>query len=339
MLLDTPIDAFAFSQSFHDVAWPEIEAYDSGLLDVGDGHSIYYEQSGNPAGLPLVFLHGGPGNGVRPWNRRYYDPAFWRIVMLDQRGCGRSVPHGEMRANTTAHLIADIEKLRRHLGIARWLVAGGSWGSYLSLAYGEAHPQSCLGFLLRGIWLGTQQEVDWWWRTGIRRLYPDRWEEFVAPLTQAECRDPLSAYHARLMDPDPDIHMAFARRLAAFSGWTASFAPTDTSVTTRMGEPAAMLALARSFAHYCKALFFMAEDQLMRDLGRIQHLPAIIVNGRNDIVTPPYAAHRLHRAWPGSELVIVNAANHNIQEPFMAKALVDAAERLKPRLAETEGHR
>lgn len=322
-----------FSQTFDDVAWPAIEAYDTGFLDVGQGHVIYYEQSGNPDGVPLVFLHGGPGGGVRPFNRRYYDPSYWRIVMLDQRGCGRSTPYGEMRDNTTHHLIADLEALRAHLGITQWLVAGGSWGSFLALAYGQAHPQSCLGFLVRGIWLGRDHEVDWWWHTGIRRLYPDRWQGLADFIPADERHDLLGAYHKRLMNPDPAVHMPARRAMAEFSGWTASFDPSEDSVLERVNDQWGGIALGRAFAHYCKEKFFMPEGQLLRDMPRIAHLPAIIVNGRNDIVTPSYSAYELHRAWPGSELVIVNMANHNIAEPPMAQALVDAAERMKERIA------
>jgi len=323
--------------SLESVLMPALEPFDAGHLPVGDGHRLYYEQCGRPDGLPVVYLHGGPGNGCRPHNRRYYDPSVWRIVLFDQRGCGRSEPYATVEANTTGHLIADIDRLRRHLGIDRWAVAGGSWGSLLALLYAQAHPQDCLGLLLRGVFLGRRIEEDWWWRDGTRWLFPDRWEALRDFLPETERDDLLAGYHRRLCDPDPAVHLPAAVALRTYSGWTVSFRP-DADYVESVAEPRQALTIARLFTHYCVNRFFIDDGAALAGLDRIRHLPGLIVQGRYDAVTPARSAWELHRAWSGSELDIVNDGNHSVDEPDMAAAMIRAQARLAGRLSPAVAH-
>ncbi|GAB4184488.1 MAG: prolyl aminopeptidase [Thalassobaculales bacterium] len=310
--------------------YPDREPYDAGHLSVGDGHSVYYEQSGNPDGLPVLFLHGGPGGGAAPSNRRYYDPDFYRLVMLDQRGCGRSTPVGSLKGNTTQNLIADLEKLRRHLKIRKWLVTGGSWGSFLSIAYGEAHPGACLGFVVRGVFMGRRHEIDWWFN-GIGTFFPAEHAEFAAFVPAAERRDLLMAYYRRLVDPDPEVCRAAALALRGFSGKTQTFRP-DPAHVAKLLEGEAPVALSRLFTHYCVNGCFVRPGQLLAEIGRIRHLPCIIVQGRYDVVTPPATAWDLKQAWPEAEFDMVTEASHTATEPALAAGLLDAIERMKIRL-------
>jgi proline iminopeptidase len=305
-----------------DVLFPPIEPFARHMIDVGDGHTLHVEECGNPRGIPLVYLHGGPGNGFRPHNRRYYDPERYRIVLIDQRGAGRSTPHAEVLANTTQHLVADTEVVRAHLGLDAWVVTGGSWGSFLALAYAQAHPARVRSLLLRGIFLGRDSEVAWWW-TGTRHLFPDRWEALMGALSERERSAPLPAFHRRLTDPDPAIHLPAAVALRTWSAWTVQFRGRDDYVSG-LADPAQALPIARLFVHYCVNRFFVGDGALLAGLGAIAHIPAVIVQGRYDVVTPMRSAWELHRAWPGSRLVIVNDANHSIDEPDMAAALVEA---------------
>jgi len=313
-----------------DVLYPEIEPYDHGLLAVGGPHRIYFEQVGNPDGLPVVFLHGGPGGGAKAIHRRFYDPDFFRIVLLDQRGCGRSLPLGETEDNDAAALVEDLERLRRHLGIERWAVTGGSWGSCLALLYGEAHPERCLGFRLRGMFTGRKSEIDWWWRS-IGVLFPEAYAELADAVPEAERHDLLAAYHARTNHADPAIHAPAARALKRFSARTSTFRP-DRDGIEGASELATALPLARFFTRYCAHGFFIEDGQILRDLGRIAHLPAQMVVGRYDVVTPPTTSWAIHRAWPGSELEVVVEGNHSDLEPAMADAVRRATDRLRDRL-------
>jgi proline iminopeptidase len=312
------------------VLYPEIAPSASGLLAVGDGHRIYWETSGNPAGVPVVFLHGGPGGGTRPIHRRFFDPAFFRIVLLDQRGCGRSEPWGSIEANNPTALVADLERLRRHLGIEQWAVAGGSWGSCLALLYGETHPERCLGFRLRGVFTGRAQEIDWWWRH-IGTLFPDAFEAFAAVVPVDERHDLLAAFGRRTVDPDPRIHAPAVRALKLFSARTSTFRP-DRDLINAAEDLHAALPLSRFFTHYCTHGFFLRDGQVIADLGRIAHLPCEIVQGRYDVVTPPATAWAVHRAWPGSAIDFVVEGNHSELEPAMMAALVAATDRLRKRL-------
>ncbi|MCU0987720.1 MAG: prolyl aminopeptidase [Acetobacteraceae bacterium] len=305
-----------------EILFPPLAPYATHAIPVGEGHVLHVEECGNPGGIPLLYLHGGPGGGFRPHNRRYWDPARFRIVLFDQRGAGRSTPHSETAANTTAHLIADIETIRLRLGVERWVIAGGSWGSFLALAYAEAHPARVREMLLRGIFLGRESEVAWWW-TGTRQLFPDKWEALVAVLDEAEREAPLAAFHRRLMSPDAAVHGPAAVALRTWSAWTVQFRGRDDYVAG-LADVAQALPISRLFVHYCVNRFFVAEGALLAGIGRIANIPVTIVQGRYDVVTPMRTAWELHRAWPGSRLVVVNDANHSIDEPEMAAALVAA---------------
>ena len=308
--------------------FPPFDAHASGMLAVGDGHDVYWEVAGNPEGPVVVFVHGGPGAGTAPNYRRFFDPTFWRIVLFDQRGCGRSRPHASVAANTTAHLVADMELLRHHLGIERWLLFGGSWGSTLALAYGEAHPRRCAGFVMRGVFLFRPQEVEWF-MTGMGYFFPEAWQRFMGHLSPGERTAPLAAYLDRLNHPDPLVHMPAARVWCGYEEACARLLPRDDS-----GEPdgPSTLALARIEAHYMVHDGFMEPNQLLANLYRLHHLPAIIVQGRYDMVCPPVSAEELARSWPGAELRMVADAGHSAMEPGLRAGLVDAVERMKTRI-------
>ena len=313
--------------------YSEIEPFASGLLPVGSGHRIAWESAGNPSGVPVVFLHGGPGGGIRPVHRRFFDPAFFRIILLDQRGCGNSEPLGGLADNNPAALVGDLERLRSHLGIDRWAVAGGSWGSCLALLYGQTHPERCLGFRLRGVFTGRAQEIDWWWRQ-IGVLFPEAFEDLAQAVPAGERDDLLTAYGRRAADPDPAIHVPAVRALKLFSARTSTFRP-DPELIDGAGDLHAALPLARFFTHYCLNRFFLTEGQLLAGLGRISHLPCEIVQGRYDVVTPPTTAWAVHRGWPGSTITMVVEGNHTDLEPAMMAAMVAATDRLRDRLAAT----
>jgi proline iminopeptidase len=307
--------------------FPPIEPYRSGMLPVDDLHTLYWEESGNPQGQPVLFLHGGPGGGTSPRQRCFFDPAHYRIVLFDQRGAGKSTPLGEYRNNTTPLLIADIERLRTMLGIESWLLFGGSWGSTLALAYGQAYPERCLGFILRGIFLCTRREIDWF-MNGMRWFFPDVHDEFVAAIPEHERSDLLQAYKKRLFCDDPEVYLPAARRWSRYEG-SCLFLRPDPEAIDQFGSDAVSLGIGRLEAHYFLHEGFFSEDQLMRQIDRITHLPAVIVQGRYDVVCPPDTAYRLHRAWPQSTLQIVDDAGHSGYEPGLAQALVAATEAFK----------
>jgi len=307
--------------------YPALEPRRSGMLPLDGGHAMYWEECGNPAGVPVVFLHGGPGAGSAPNHRRFFDPAAYRIVIFDQRGAGRSTPLGEIADNTTPHLVADIERLREHLGIARWLVFGGSWGSTLALAYGEAHPDRCLGFVLRGIFLCRKSEIDWF-LYGLRTLFPEAWEAFVAPIPPAERGDLLAAYYRRLTHPDPAVHMPAAHAWSIYEGSCSTLLPSAETVSYFAGDVVA-LGLARIEAHYFTHDIFLPENALLDNVGRIRHLPCTIVQGRYDAVCPIVTADDLRRAWPEARYVVVPDAGHSAWEPGICAELVRATESFK----------
>jgi proline iminopeptidase len=309
------------------VLFPEIDPHASGRLAVDPPHTLYWETCGNARGVPVVFLHGGPGGGCLPHHRRYFDPAFWRIVLFDQRGAGRSAPIAEVEGNTTQALVADLERLRAHLGIERWLVFGGSWGSTLALAYGEAHPDRCLGFVLRGIFLARKSEIDWFMH-GMRNVFPEAWRAFAAFLPERERGDLLAAYHRRLVDPDPAVHVPAAHAWDRYEGACSTLLPAA-DPAPKFDSDAAALAIARIEAHYFVNGAFLAEGQLLANLARIRHLPCMIVQGRYDIVCPPVTADELARAWPGAQYVVVPDAGHSVREPGITRELVAAVERMK----------
>ncbi|MDP2398661.1 MAG: prolyl aminopeptidase [Burkholderiales bacterium] len=307
--------------------YPAIEPYKAGVLELDGRHRMYFEESGNPQGAPVVFLHGGPGAGAASAHRRFFDPAHYRIVIFDQRGAGRSTPLGEIRDNTTPLLVADIEKLRESLGIERWLVFGGSWGSTLALAYAEAHPERCSGLILRGIFLCRKSEIDWF-LYGLRNLFPEAWRAFTAPIPEAERGDLLRAYHRRLTDPDPAVHLSAARAWSTYEGSCSTLLPSPETVAYFAGDVVA-LGLARIEAHYFINDIFLPENSLLDRADRIRNIPGIIVQGRYDAVCPIVSADDLHRAWPEAEYHIVPDAGHSAWEPGICAALVRSSEKFK----------
>jgi proline iminopeptidase len=309
--------------------YPPIEPFTTGMLPLDSHHTMYWEQSGNPHGLPIVFLHGGPGAGATPTHRRFFDPAHYRIVVFDQRGAGRSVPLGSLKDNTLPHLIDDLETLRRHLGIDRWAVFGGSWGSTLALAYAEAHPDRCRGLVLRGIFLCRQSEIDWF-LYGMRTVYPEAWRAFTGFLPESERTDLLSAYYRRLIDPDPGLHMPAARAWSTYEGACSTLLASPDTVAA-FGEDRMALGLARIEAHYFRTEVIRPADDLVAHVGRIRQLPGALVQGRYDMVCPIVGADELARAWPEAEYVIVPDAGHSAMEPGIRSQLVAATERLKKR--------
>jgi len=313
--------------------FPESEPYANGGLAVDARHTLYWETCGNPSGAPLLFLHGGPGGGCLPHHRRFFDPAFWRIVLFDQRGAGRSVPLADITDNSTPHLVADIERLRRHVGVERWVVFGGSWGSTLALAYAEAHPERCLGLVLRGIFLARPFELDWFLR-GMGQIFPEAWRAFAGFLPTDERDDLLGNYYRRLTDPDPAVHHPAARAWDTYESACSTLLPPMDAMP-RFETDTSALAIARIEAHYFVHRAFLEDNQLLRDIGRIRHLPCTIVQGRYDIVCPPVSADALARAWPGAELVVVPDAGHSVREPGVTRELVAAVERMRGRIPAT----
>ena len=307
--------------------FPPIEPYRTGRLRLDARHTMYWEESGNPRGAPVLFLHGGPGAGATPVHRRFFDPAHWRIVIYDQRGGGRSTPLGETGDNSPRHLDADIETLRGELGIDSWLVFGGSWGSTLALHYAETHPERCAGLVLRGIFLARQSEIDWF-LYGIRAVFPEAWRAFSGFIPEAERGDLLTAYHRRLVDPDPRVHMPAARAWSLYEGACSTLLPNPETVAA-FGEDRLALGLARIEAHFFTRYLFSGDDDLIARIGRIRHLPGVIVQGRYDMVCPICSADELARAWPEAEYVIVPDAGHSAMEPGIREQLVLATERLK----------
>ena len=307
--------------------FPPIEPKQHGMLAVDDVHTLYWEECGNPAGQPVLFLHGGPGGGTSPTHRRFFDPAHYRIILFDQRGAGKSTPLGEYRNNTTALLIADIEKIRAMLGISQWLVFGGSWGSTLALAYGEAHPEACLGFVLRGIFLCTKAEVDWF-VNGIRHFYPEVHQRFAEAIPPEERADLLQAYVKRLFCDDPEIYLEAARNWSRYEG-SCLFLEPQAQAIQDFESDAVSLGLGRLEAHYMLHGAFMEEDALITNIAKIRHLPAVIVQGRYDVICPPVSAYRLHQAWPEAKFHLIGDAGHAAMEPGIATELVRATEQFK----------
>ncbi|WP_437669980.1 prolyl aminopeptidase [Sorangium sp. So ce131] len=309
--------------------YPEIEPYRAGRLRVSDLHEIYFEESGNPRGKPVVFVHGGPGGGTEPKQRRFFDPAAYRIVLFDQRGCGRSTPHACLEENTTWHLVSDMEALREHLGIERWQVFGGSWGSTLSLAYAEKHPDRVTELVLRGIFLLRKQELDWFYQRGAGAIFPDAWEEYLAHIPEAERGDLLGAYHRRLTSPDAEVQRRAARIWSVWEGRTSCLFVSQDLVAKTAAEDFA-LAFARIECHYfMNKGFFTTDTQLLDDVHHIRHIPTVIVHGRYDIVCPAESAWALHRAFPEADLRIVPDAGHSAMEPGILHELVEATDRFR----------
>jgi proline iminopeptidase len=309
--------------------FPPLEPYSTGMLRVDRRHVLYYEQCGNAEGVPVLFLHGGPGAGATAAHRRFFDPSFYRIVIFDQRGAGRSTPTADIVDNATPLLIQDIEALRQTLGIERWLLFGGSWGSTLALAYGETHPGRCLGFVLRGIFLCRDSEIDWF-LYGLGQVFPEAQRAFASFLPESERGDLLANYYRRLTDPDPAVHHPAARAWSGYEAACSTLLPNADNVAA-VNDDRVALALARIEAHYFVNKIFLPPGSLMANLGRIAHLPAVIVHGRYDMVCPIATGEMLVRAWKGSEFVVVPDAGHSAMEPGIRAALVGAMERFKRR--------
>ena len=304
--------------------YPPIEPFASGMLDVGDGHQIYWERCGDPKGAPAVFLHGGPGAGCSPAQRRLFDPARHCVTLFDQRGCGRSTPHASLEANTTWDLVADIERLRAHFGHERWLVFGGSWGSTLALAYAERHPERVRALILRGIFTATQAEIDWYYQGGAAWLFPDLWERFLAPIPEAERGDLVAAYRRRLTGADEAARLEAAKAWSLWEAGTITLLPNE--LAAQFGEPRYALAFARIENHYFTHGSWLADDQLIAEAHRLAGIPGVIVQGRYDVATPMRAAWRLARAWPAARLEVIADAGHAFDEPGILDALIRASD-------------
>lgn len=309
----------------HRSLYPEIEPYQSGMLAVGDGHNLYYEQSGNPNGKPVIALHGGPGGGSSPGMRRFFNPDIYRIIIVDQRGAGKSTPHASLENNTTWDLVADIEVLRESLEIRRWQVFGGSWGSTLALAYAQTHPEHVTELVLRGIFMLRPKEIHWFYQHGASEIFPDRWQHYLAPIPENERDDLLTAYHKRLTSDDEATRLTAARAWSVWEGSTSFLHPNDTAAD-QFGEAMHALAMARIECHYFMNDGFMSPNQLINNIDRIRHIPAVIVQGRYDVVCPMISAWELRQAWREVDLQIVVDAGHSAFEPGNAAALVTATD-------------
>ncbi len=307
--------------------YPEIDPYKSTRLRVSEKHELHIEESGNRSGKPVVFLHGGPGGGTEPKHRRFFDPEKYRIVLFDQRGCGKSTPHASLENNTTWDLVSDIEKLREHLGIERWQVFGGSWGSTLALAYAETHPDRVTELVLRGIFLLRKKEIDWFYQEGASSIFPDAWEGYLEPIPEKERGDLLHAYHRRLTSEDKAVREAAARAWSIWEGRTSCLVPNE-ELVNRTGGRDFSLAFARIECHYfVNHGFFDGGRELLANIDKIRHIPGVIVQGRYDVVCPMDSAWALHRAWPEAELSIIGDAGHAASEPGITSALVEATDR------------
>ncbi|MDH5557760.1 MAG: prolyl aminopeptidase [Alphaproteobacteria bacterium] len=309
--------------------YPVIGVRQSGHLDVDDGHQIYYEDCGNPNGKPVIFVHGGPGGGINGDYRRLFDPEAYRIILFDQRGCGSSTPHASLDANTTWHLVADMERIREHLDVGKWQVFGGSWGSTLALAYAETHPERVTELILRGIFLLRKQELDWYYGGGAGALFPDEWEKYCAPIPEAERGDMISAYYKRLTDDNRDTRIEAARAWSMWEGATVSLLPNPGRVAG-FGSERFAEAFARIECHYfINGGFLESDGWLLDNVGRVRHIPGVIVQGRYDMATPVTTAWDLHKAWPEADFRLVPDAGHAFSEPGILHELIEATDRFR----------
>jgi len=306
--------------------YPEIEPYASGWLDVGDGHQIYWERIGTPGAKPAVYLHGGPGGGMSPSQRRVFDPARYDALLFDQRGCGKSKPFASLEHNTTWDLVADIEKLRDMVGVEQWLVFGGSWGSTLALAYAQTHPQRVTELVLRGIFTLRRWELQWYYQHGASLLFPDKFERFVSVIPETERGDLMAAYRKRLVDPDRDVRLNAALEWARWEGETITLLP-DPAVSNAFYDPEYALAFARIENHYFVHEGWMDEGQLIANAAKLRDIPAVIVQGRYDIACPAQTAWDLHKAWPEAEFILVEGEGHSLSQPGLLHHLIMAADR------------
>jgi len=306
--------------------YPPIKPYQTGMLDVGDGHEIHYERVGRPGGKPAVFLHGGPRGGISPDHRRLFDPELYDVTLFDQRGCGRSRPHAGLEANTTWHLVADIERLRERAGFDKWLVFGGSWGSTLALAYAQTHPERVSELVLRGIYTLTKAELRWYYQFGVSEMFPDKWEGFQAPIPQVERGDMIAAYRKRLTGDDPAAQIEAAKAWSLWEGATITLLPSP-QISAVHGDDHFALAFARIENHYFVHDGWLEEGQLLRDAARLRAIPGIIVHGRYDMPCPARYAYALHKAWPEAEFHLIEGAGHAYSEPGILDQLMRATDR------------
>lgn len=306
--------------------YPEIEPFESGFLDVGDGHIIHWERVGTKGAKPAVFLHGGPGGGINANQRRVFDPALYDVILFDQRGCGQSTPHAHLEANTTWHLVADIERLREMIGVEKWLVFGGSWGSTLALAYAETHPSRVSELVLRGIYTLTKAELDWYYQFGVSEMYPDRWETFIAPIPVEERHDMISAYHRRLTGDDKAVQLECARAWSQWEGATISLIPNLQQIEN-FGEDHYAIAFARLENHFFMNKIWMEDGQLQQNAHKLKGIPGVIVHGRYDMPCPLRYAWELSKLWPDADLHIIEAAGHSMSEPGILDQLISATDR------------
>ncbi|KAA0874621.1 prolyl aminopeptidase [Nitrincola tapanii] len=305
--------------------YPEITPYAEHYLPVDDLHTLYIEESGHPQGLPVLFIHGGPGGGSSPQHRRFFNPERYRIIVFDQRGCGRSTPHACLERNTTQHLIADIESIRCHLEIKEWLLFGGSWGSTLALAYAQEHPEAVLGLILRGIFLCRDQDIQWFYQRGASAVFPDYWQDYLQVIPEEEREDLLQAYYQRLTSDNELARMAAAKAWSVWEGRCSTLQPNP-DLAAHFAEPHVALAMARIEAHYFVHQAFLAPDQLLKNAARIRHLPCTLVHGRYDLVCPLEQAHALHQVMPDAELHIIRDAGHSAFEPGITDNLIRATD-------------
>ncbi|MEQ6249483.1 prolyl aminopeptidase [Sulfitobacter sp. HNIBRBA3233] len=306
--------------------YPPLDPFDRRMLDTGDGHEIYFEQCGNPEGIPVVVLHGGPGGGCSPSMRRYFDPAKYRIVLFDQRGCGRSTPHSSVQNNTTWHLVADIERIRAMLNIDKWIAFGGSWGATLALIYSQTHPEAVRNIVLRGVFLMTQAELDWFYGGGAGKFWPEVWAKFVALVPEDERGDYIAAYHRRLFSDDLSLQTRYAR---AWSGWENALASIHSAGHMAEGPGEYARAFARLENHYFTNAGFLEYDgQILNQMDRIADIPGVIVQGRYDMICPPESAYSIAKVWPNCELKMVRNAGHALSEPGISAELVRAMDRI-----------
>ncbi len=307
--------------------YPPAKPFVTHHLDVDDLHTLYVEECGNPSGIPVVFLHGGPGAGCAAFHHQYFNPDVYRVVLFDQRGCGKSTPHASLQNNTSHDLVADIERIRKHLKIERWAVFGGSWGSTLALLYAQTHPESVTGLVLRGVFLARHEDVQWFYQQGTSRLFPDYWEKFIAPIPVEQRDDMVSAYHRQLTGDDEVQKLRAARAWSVWEGMTATL-KANKSVIDSFGDSHAALSIARIECHYFMNQCWLEPNQLLRDVEKIRHLPAYIVHGRYDVICPVEQAWDLAKAWPEAELSIIEDAGHSIVEPGITDALLKATDSL-----------
>lgn len=314
-----------------ETLYPDIRPYQTHTLPVQHPHELYVEECGTPEGIPVIFIHGGPGAGCEEYHRCFFDPEVYRIILFDQRGSGKSTPHAELEHNTTQALVADMEAIREHLGISKWILFGGSWGSTLSLVYAETHPERVMGLILRGIFLCRAREIEWFYQTGADRIFPDLWQDYLKPIPKAERDDMVSAYYQRLTGDDELARMAAAKAWSIWEGRTATLRQNK-NVLNHFGSPHTALSLARIECHYFHNNSFLEEDQILRDAHKLKNIPGVIIQGRYDMVCPMESAWNLHQAWPDADLQIIPDAGHSATEPGIVDALIKATRKMANKL-------